>query len=436
MPNPERFKNYISVPKKNGYQSIHTTVVGPDGRMVEVQIRTRSMHEVAEKGVAAHWMYKDNIASADPELANWVSWVREIFENAAEGQVPTQQLMESFKLNLYQDEIYLFTPKGDLKILPSGSTPIDFAYEIHSKVGDHTLAAKVNGRIVPLDTKLKSGDQVEVLTSKNQVPNPDWEKSVVTHKAKSHVRRWIKEEQRKVIEEGRELWEKRLKKSKLSINEDDLGRFVRERKIDGTMALYLGIRGGTIDPDDLIAQYQEEQKHPSSSGQEEPRIDGLFNRFISTARGVTAGIVLNGSKDNFLHNYAKCCQPLPGDDVVGFVTIGEGIKIHRRTCHNLQTMRVTAPDRIVEVHLPAENGTMFVAGVRVSGDDRPGMLNDLTHAISTYQNTNIRSVTIDSEDGHFDGTFIVNVEHTDHLSRIVEKIRRVPGIKRAERFEE
>ena len=436
MPNPERFKNYISVPKKNGYQSIHTTVVGPDGRMVEVQIRTRSMHEVAEKGVAAHWMYKDNVASADPELANWVSWVREIFENAAEGQVPTQQLMESFKLNLYQDEIYLFTPKGDLKILPSGSTPIDFAYEIHSKVGDHTLASKVNGRIVPLDTKLKSGDQVEVLTSKNQTPNPDWEKFVVTHKAKSHIRRWIKEEQRKVIEEGRELWEKRLKKTKLSINEDDLARFVRERKIDGTMALYLGIRDGTIDPDDLIAQYQEEQKHPAPSGQEESRIDGLFNRFISTARGVTAGIVLDGSKDNFMHNYAKCCQPLPGDDVVGFVTTGEGIKIHRRTCHNLQTMMANAPDRIVEVHLPAENGTLFVAGVRVSGDDRPGMLNDLTHAISTYQNTNIRSVSIDSEDGHFDGTFIVNVEHTDHLSRIVEKIRRVPGIKRAERFEE
>jgi GTP diphosphokinase / guanosine-3',5'-bis(diphosphate) 3'-diphosphatase len=436
IPNPEYFKNYISVPKKNGYQSIHTTVVGPEGRMVEVQIRTRAMHEVAEKGVAAHWMYKDNVANVDPELANWVSWVREIFENAAEGQVPTHQLMESFKLNLYQDEIYLFTPKGDLKILPNGSTPIDFAYEIHSKVGDHTLAAKVNGRIVPLDTKLQSGDQVEILTSKNQTPNPDWEKFVVTHKAQSHIRRWIKEEQRKVIDEGRDMWEKRLKKSKLSINEDDLDRFVHDKKIDGVSGLYLGVRDGTIDPDELIAQYQEEQKHPAPAGQDDSRIDGLFNRFISTARGVTSGIILDGSRDNFLHNYAKCCQPLPGDDVVGFVTTGEGIKIHRRSCRNVHMMMSNAPDRIVEVNLPAENGTMFVAGIRVSGDDRPGMLNDLTHAISTYQNTNIRSVTIDSEDGHFDGTFIVNVENTDHLTRIVEKIRKVPGIKRAERFEE
>jgi guanosine-3',5'-bis(diphosphate) 3'-pyrophosphohydrolase len=213
-------------------------------------------------------------------------------------------------------------------------------------------------------------------------------------------------------------------------------KFVREKKIDGTMSLFLGIRDGSIDPDDLIAQYLEEQKHPSPAGQEDSRIDGLFNRFISTARSISTGIVLDGTRDNFMHNYAKCCQPLPGDDVVGFVTTGEGIKIHRRTCHNLKSMMVTAPDRIVEVRLPAENGTLFVAGVRVSGDDRPGMLNDLTHAISTYQNTNIRSVTIDSEDGHFDGTFIVNVEHTDHLARIVEKIRRVPGIKQAARFEE
>jgi RelA/SpoT family (p)ppGpp synthetase len=165
IPNPDRFKNYISVPKKNGYQSIHTTVVGPDGKMVEVQIRTKAMHEVAERGVAAHWMYKGTTTAVDEELANWVNWVREIFESAAEGQVPTAQLMESFKLNLYQEEIYLFTPKGELKILPTGATPIDFAYEIHSKVGDHCLAAKVNGRIVPLDTVLKSGDQVEILTS-------------------------------------------------------------------------------------------------------------------------------------------------------------------------------------------------------------------------------------------------------------------------------
>jgi guanosine-3',5'-bis(diphosphate) 3'-pyrophosphohydrolase len=436
IPNSERFKNYISVPKKNGYQSIHTTVVGPEGKMVEVQIRTVSMHEVAEKGVAAHWAYKDSAVASDPELTSWVSWVREIFENAAEGQVPTQQLLESFKLNLYQDEIYVFTPKGELKILPSASTPIDFAYEIHSKVGDHCIAAKVNGRIVPLDTRLKSGDQVEILTSKNQTPNPDWEKFAGTHKAKAHIRRWIKDEQRKAIEEGKEQWERRLKRAKLSINEDDLTRFIRDKKIENISVFYLGVKEGKIDADELIALYQEEQKHPQPVSVEESRIDGLFNRFITTARGVTGGIVLNGTHDNFMHNYAKCCQPIPGDEVVGFVTTGEGVKIHRKNCHNIRTMMKTDARRIVDVQWPSDNGVLFVAGIRVAGDDRPSMLNDLTHAISSYNNTNIRSVNIQSEDGLFEGTFIVNVENTDHLSRIVEKIKRVQGVRGAERFEE
>ncbi len=436
MPNPERFKNYISVPKKNGYQSIHTTVVGPDGKMVEVQIRTMNMHEVAEKGVAAHWAYKDSAASVDPELTNWVSWVREIFESSAEGQVPTQQLLESFKLNLYQDEIYVFTPKGELKILPSASTPIDFAYEIHSKVGDHCIAAKVNGRIVPLDTQLRSGDQVEILTSKNQTPNPDWEKFVGTHKAKSHIRRWIKDEQRKAIDEGKELWERRLKRAKVSISDDDMTRFVRDKKMENISLFYLGVREGKIDADEVIALYQEEQKHPQPVVADDSRIDGLFNRFISTARSASGGIVLDGTHDNFMHNYAKCCQPIPGDEVVGFVTTGEGVKIHRRTCHNIQAMMKNDSKRIVDVQWPSDNGVLFVSGVRVAGDDRPSMLNDLTHAISTHNNTNIRSVNIASEDGHFEGTFILNVENTEHLKGVLEKIKRVQGIRSAERFEE
>lgn len=197
IPIPERFKNYISIPKKNGYQSIHTTVIGPEGKMVEVQIRTRAMHEVAEKGVAAHWRYKENVAGLDKELEYWVDWVRELFDHKLDEDSP-KELMESFKLNLYQDEIYVFTPKGELKILPKGSTPIDFAFEIHSQVGNHTIGAKVNGRIIPLNSMLKSGDQVEIITSKNQTPNADWEQFAITHKAKTHIRRWIKEEQRKL----------------------------------------------------------------------------------------------------------------------------------------------------------------------------------------------------------------------------------------------
>jgi (p)ppGpp synthase/HD superfamily hydrolase len=344
--------------------------------------------------------------------------------------------MESFKLNLYQDEIYLFTPKGDLKILPTGSTPIDFAYEIHSKVGDHALAAKVNGRIVPLDAVLKSGDQVEILTSKSQTPNADWEKFVATHKAKSRIRRWIKEEQRKAIDEGKELWEKKTKKAKLNINEDDLVQFLHEKRIENLASFYLGLRQEKIDGDEIIQMIQTEQKHPQAVMTEEGKIEGLFNKFISSARGLTGGITLSGTQDSFMHNYAKCCHPIPGDDVVGFVTTGEGIKIHRRNCRNIRLMMQLEANRIVEVGWPSDNGVVFVAGVKVSGTDRPAMLNDITHAISTYMNTNIRSVNLDSHDSLFDGTFILYVKDTEHLNRLLERIRRVKGVTRADRFEE
>ena len=435
-PNPDRFKNYISLPKKNGYQSIHTTVVGPEGKMVEVQIRSRAMHEVAERGVAAHWKYKDSTLAVDEELTNWVNWVREIFESAADGQEPTAQLMESFRLNLYQEEIYIFTPKGDLKILPKGSTPVDFAYAIHSGIGDRCLAAKVNGRLLPLDTQLKSGDQVEILTSKNQTPNPDWEKFVVTHKAKSRIRKWIKEEQRQAIEDGKELWEKKVRKAKLSLNEDELNRFLHTRKIENLGMFYLSLRQGKLDADEIIQMIQDEQKHPQSVVTPEGKIEGIFNKYVATARGISGGIVLSGTQDNFMHNYAKCCNPIPGDEIVGFVTTGEGVKLHRKTCKNIRLMMQIESGRIIDVTWPLDHGTMFVSGIRVSGDDRPGMLNDITHAISSYLNTNIRSVNIDSTDSYFEGAFLLYVKDTEHLNRILERIRKIRGVAKAERFEE
>lgn len=434
-PNPERFKNYISVPKKNGYQSVHTTVFGPEGKMVEVQIRTRAMHEVAERGVAAHWMYKEN-TGIDEELSGWVNWVREIFETAADGQEPTQQLLESFKLNLYQEEIYVFTPKGELRILPSGATPIDFAYEIHSKVGDHCIAAKVGGKIVPLDTQLRSGDQVEIITSKNQIPSSDWEKFCVTHKAKSHIRRWMREEQRKAIEEGRELWEKKVKKAKLNISEDDLNKFLAEKRIENSGMFYLGIRQEKINADEVISMIQDVQKHSAAVVTEEGKVEGLFDRFVSSARGIAGGIVLEGKQENYLHNFAKCCNPIPGDEVVGFVTTGEGIKIHRRNCRNIRLMMGLDAKRIVDVSWPTNQGMMFVAAVKIAGDDRPAMLSDITHAIATYMNTNIRSVNLDSANSVFQGTFILYVKDTEHLARIIERIKRIKGVTKAERLEE
>jgi RelA/SpoT family (p)ppGpp synthetase len=432
-PIPERFKDYVSVPKKNGYQSIHTTVVGPDGKLVELQIRTKAMHEIAERGVAAHWMYKENKTSLDTELESWVNWVREIFEQR-DDETP-KELLESFKLNLYQDEIYVFTPKGDLKILPRNSTPIDFAFEIHSNVGIHCIGAKVNGRIVPLNTLLRSGDQLEIITSKNQTPNPDWEHFVVTHKAKQAIRKWVREESRKKSEKGKEIWEKRLKKNKLHVNDDELKKFVHSMKFDNLQEFYLAIDEQKVAVDAVMEQLEMRLKHPAAEENKSAlEANSLFSKFVSSARQLTSGISFFGSSDNFMHQYAKCCNPIPGDAIIGFVTTGEGIKIHRSDCKNIVMLRMAETHRIVEVGWPAESSTDFIAALHISGKDRSGLLSDVTHAISTFQSTNIRSVNMDSKGPIFDGQIILFVRNTDHLGLVIEKIKKVPGILEVERF--
>jgi len=433
LPIPERFKNYISMPKKNGYQSIHATVVGPEGKMVEVQIRTRGMHEIAEKGVAAHWRYKENFSRLDEELENWISWVREIFDRGDEEE-PDQQLMESFKLNLYQDEIYVFTPRGELKILPRGSTPVDFAYSVHSNIGNHCLSAKVAGKIVPLNHVLRSGDQVEIITSKNQTPNADWDKYVVTHRAKSHIRRWLKEEHRRSVRSGRDLWEKRTKKHKLSINDDEVIGFAHDFGADDMGEFYEKIHSGLIDADTVIREIEIQKKHPQPESPQ--RIDGqegLFNRFLTTARNITGGITVFGNREAFLHSFAKCCNPIPGDEIVGFITKGEGVKIHLKTCPNFARMSESQASRILEVGWPSINGGEYAAAIRISGEDRTGLLNEITQLISGYQNTNIRGVKIDVKDSLFDGSILVNVKNTEHLNRIIEKLKKVRGVSSAQR---
>jgi GTP diphosphokinase / guanosine-3',5'-bis(diphosphate) 3'-diphosphatase len=433
MPIPERFKNYISVPKKNGYQSIHATVIGPDGRMVEVQIRTQAMHEIAENGVAAHWRYKENITQLDEELEHWISWVREIFEHP-EGEAPAKQLMESFKLTLYQDEIYVFTPKGELKILPSNATPIDFAYAVHSNVGDHCLSAKVNGRIVQLDSHLSSGDQVEIITSKHQTPKPDWEQFVVTHKAKSHIRRWIKDEERKNMEIGRDLFEKRAKKFKLHMNEDELLQHLRPIKIDSLREFYLKVKSEEIDPDEIIRRIELQTKHPQPEPNKSQDSVGVFDRFLTTARNLTGGISLFGTKDNFMHTYAKCCNPIPGDEIIGFVTQGEGIKIHHKSCRNVKIISAAEPQRMVEVSWPTTETGEYAVAIHIAGEDKAGMLNEITHSISIYQNTNIRAVKIDVDGSMFDGTIMINVKNKEHLERVIERLKKIPGVSLVKRM--
>lgn len=427
LPVPDRFKDYISIPKTNNYQSIHTTVVGPSGRLVEVQIRTRQMHEVAEKGVAAHWRYKENKTTTDGELEAWVNWIRDVFENASRDD-QKKDVMESFKLNLYQDEIYVFTPKGDLRRLPVGSTPVDFAFDIHSKVGFHCIGAKIDGKIVPLDTKLHSGDQVEIISSKNQHPNKNWIKFVQTHKAKNEIRKWLNKEEQSVVEKGMEIWEKKIKKLKLAFTSDDVIKIAHANKFDNSRQFFKAISQSTINVDDVLtATTQKEDKNF------EKEIE--FQKFAKVSRNEIGGILVDGKKSGIMYTYAKCCNPIPGDPVIGFITVGEGIKIHRKSCTNLISLSTTDTSKLVDVQWPEAEGSLFVAGITIRGKDRPGILNDISHSIVSFQNTNIKSININTSDSVFEGSVTLYVNNLDHLNRMMERLKRLSGIYSVERFE-
>ena len=428
LPVPDRFKDYVSIPKTNNYQSIHTTVVGPEGRLVEVQIRTRKMHEVAEKGVAAHWRYKENKSAADKNLDNWVNWIRDIFENATREET-RKDLLESFKLNLYQDEIYVFTPKGDLRRLPVNSTPVDFAFEIHSKIGHHCIGAKVNGKIVPLDTILHSGDQVEIISSKNQHPNKNWLKFVTTHKAKSAIRKLLNKEEEEVVNSGKEIWEKRIKKLKLEFTPNDVAKLASSLKFENNRQFYNAIAQGKINLEEVLTATQEKEKKEEKA----PALE--FENFANIARADAGGVLVDGKQYGILYSYAKCCNPIPGDPVIGYITVGDGIKIHRKTCPNLLNLSIKDGSKLVPVQWPQNESSLFVAGITVMGEDSPGLLNEISHAIVSYQNTNIKSININTSNSTFEGSVTLYVHNLDHLSRIMDRLKKMKSIYSVERFE-
>lgn len=432
---PGSLKNYISTPKSNGYQSLHVQVSGLEGKRVEVQIRTRTMHEIAERGIATHWKYKEGSGFGESEIDNWINWVREIFEHTSD-DTPARQIIESFKLNLYQDEIFVFTPKGDLKVLPKGATPVDFAFEVHSKVGFHCIGAKVNGKIVPLDSKLNSGDQIEIITSKNQTPNIDWEQFIVTHKAKSHIRKWFKEEQRKQATDGLEKWNKRAKRHKIHLNNDELLNYLQKIvSVKNLQEFFIKISTSELNPEVVAREVVRRIEHPAPVEEQELGLKDTFEKFLDTVRSISTGIKLSGTQENYLHNFAKCCNPIPGDPIAGYVTIGEGVKIHRKNCLNFKNSSNSEPNRVVQVDWPETGGADFISAIKISGEDRTGLLTDITHVISTFQNTNIRGIELQARDSFFEGTIIINVKNIEHLNRLMEKIKKVKGVKHAVRLE-
>ncbi|MBN2572728.1 MAG: bifunctional (p)ppGpp synthetase/guanosine-3',5'-bis(diphosphate) 3'-pyrophosphohydrolase [Ignavibacteriales bacterium] len=412
--NQERFKDYINIPKKNNYKSIHNTVYGPDGKLVEVQIRTRKMHEIAEKGVAAHWKYKEDISWADKELEDWVNRIREVFDTSTKDEA-SKELIDSFQLNLYSDEIYIFTPKGDLKRLPLGSTPVDFAYEIHSDVGYHCLGAKVNGKIVPLDIKLNSGDQVEIISSKNQHPNKSWLKFVKTHKAKSHIRRFLNKEEERLLKDGKEIWDKKIKKLKTVVTDEEFVKMFRKNKYDNARQFYIAIAQDKINLDELLIKPKTEESEIS---------EVQFDDFAKIARTTAGDVLIDGEFKGIAYDFAKCCKPIPGDPIIGYVTIGEGIKIHRKDCINLINMIKKGNEKIVPVQWPKSNGSLFVSAIKIKGKDRPGVLKDLSNSIASYKDTNIKAINISAEQSIFEGTIALYVTDLEHLNRIIERLKK------------
>ncbi len=420
-PNPDRLRDWVSTPKANGYESLHTTVMGPTGRWVEVQIRTLRMNEIAEKGYAAHWKYKES--SSENALDEWISRIREILENPESNAL---DFIDDFKLNLFSEEIFVFTPKGDLITLPINSTTLDFAFEIHSNVGYRCIGAKVNHKLVPLSYKLNSGDQIEIITSNKQVPKEDWLHFVVTAKSKSRIKAALKDEKRTIAEDGKELLERKFKHHKLKLDTNNLNELLAYYKVPSTLDLYYRIGTGTLDIQDLKDfVIEKDQIKPKMSPKIEPQ---SFDAIVKNIRGSSDMLVIGDTMEKIDYKLSPCCSPIPGDDVFGFITIGEGIKIHRTNCPNAIQLMSNYGYRIVKAKWTSQQQISFLAGIQITGIDEVGVVNHITKVISNELKVNIRSISIESNDGIFEGIIMLYLQDTNHLETLTKKLKNLKGI--------
>jgi GTP pyrophosphokinase len=429
-PSPERLRDWISTPKSNGYESLHTTVMGPDGKWVEVQIRTVRMDELAEKGYAAHWKYKDAAADKESKLENWLQRIREMLENPDPNAL---EFMDDFKLNLFSDELFAFTPKGDMKTLPVGATALDFAFEIHTKVGEQCIGAKVNFKLVPLSYELKSGDQVEILTSNKQTPKEDWLGYVITAKAKSKIKSSLKEQRKKVAEQGREIMERKFYKHKLDFTLQNVNDFCQFLKLPSSQELFYRAALGNVDQKEIkeYLRYKNNPVKPSRKSTS-PKIEQL----VTNARGSSDMLVIGDDMQKLDYKLSPCCNPIPGDDVFGFITIGEGIKIHRVNCPNAIKLLSNYAYRVVKAKWMNDQLISFLAGIKIIGTDELGLVNNITKIISSENNVNMRSIKFDTDDGLFEGTIMVYVHDTKHLNHLMDTLKKVKGVTKVERIDE
>ncbi len=421
QPNPSRMRDWISVPKSNGYESLHTTVLGPDKKWVEVQVRTERMNEVAEKGLAAHWKYKG--VKGERGMDEWLSNVREILENP---ELNAVDFIDDFRLDLYDEEVFVFTPKGDLRRLKKGSTILDFAFEIHSEVGKKCVGGKIEHRNVPIKYELQNGDHVEILTSSNQVPKQDWLNIVVTSKAKSKLKQALREMQYKEAEIGREMLVRRLKNWKHELNDQLLNQLV---KFFGYKTIHDFMRSVALDQVDLVRIKEFINKPEKKEEQEEEKERSAVN-FVASEGDLPDDDVLmiDKSLTNVDYKLAKCCNPIFGDDVFGFVAASGGIRIHRHTCPNAFDLKTKFGYRIVKAQWTSVADSVYQATLKITGVDDIGIVTNISHVISKEKNVKIRSLSIDSNEGTFEGTLTVFVDNTESLKLLTRKIKNVKGV--------
>ena len=416
-PNPDRLRDWVSTPKSNGYESLHTTVMGPMGKWVEVQIRTRRMDDIAEKGYAAHWKYKESTAEAN-NLDLWLMKIREVIENPQENAL---DFLDDFKLSLYSEEVFVFTPKGELRKLPLKSTILDFAFDIHSEVGASCIGAKVNNKLVPISHVLQNGDQVEIITSSKQKPNRGWLDFVITAKAKGKIKQLLKEEKRLKAEEGREILSRKFRNSKIEMSKENLRNLCTVLKIPSESDLfYLLASGGlnkeTLQLKELLGSYKGPKEHLKGKGEKK------------STKPKEDAIVLGETDTQLDYSFAKCCSPIPGDEVVGFITIGDGIKIHRTNCKNAQSLMSNYGYRIIKARWasqPIIDDYPFEAGIEISGIDSIGLVSGITDIVSKQLNLNMKSISFSSLNGTFTGHMVLFITSTVHLEALMDKVKEI-----------
>ena len=433
QPNPKRLRDWLSVPKSNGYESLHITVLGPQQKWVEVQIRTERMDEVAERGVAAHWRYKG--VKSESGLDDWLNGIRSMLENSS-----GMEAMDQFKMELYEDEVFVFTPKGDLFKFPKGATVLDFAYHIHSKIGNQCVGARINNKVVTIRHELQSGDQVEIMTQTNQKPKQEWVNIVKTSRAKSKIRLALRETQQADGLFAKEALERKFKNRKIEVEEPVLMHLMKRLGFKEASEFYRQIANGQLDLNYVADKYLEEkQRETAVTGDNVARSAADF-QFDSSLSGQQAAVnqddvlVIDQNLKGIDFQLSKCCHPIYGDAVFGFVTAGGGIKIHRMDCPNAPELRKRFGYRIVKAKWSGKGSSMYSITLRVVGNDDIGIVNNLTSIISKDERLVLRSINIDSHDGLFSGNLVVMLDDTSRMESLIKKLRTVKGVKQVERI--